>query len=146
MVEFALILPVLAFLLIGLVEVGRYASFSVRVSNAARAGAEFAAIRPSVTAYDSGDITNAACADAGLTCTASATENAMQVTSSVTCTYSDGTADSTCALPAKNSGLQRKMYVNVSVRASFTPLIRYPLLPSSVPMSAATTVQVDQGQ
>ena len=90
MVEFALLLPVLAFMLIGLVEVGRYASFSVRVSNAARAESEFAAIRPSVTAYDSSDITSAACTDAGLTCTASATQNAMQVTSSVTCTYSDG--------------------------------------------------------
>lgn len=146
MVEFALVLPLLSLLLIGLIETGRYAAFSVRVSNAARAGAQFASIRPSVTAYDTSGIVNAACNDAGLTCSDSYASNKMTVVTSVTCQYTDGSSDPTCALPAKNSGLQRKMYVNVTTSASFTPIIQYPLLPSSVPMSAATTVEVDQGQ
>lgn len=146
MVEFALLMPVIAFMLLGLIETGRYTALSVRVSNAARAGAEFASIRPSVTAYDGSDIVNAACADSGLSCTSSPSQNAMSVTSNVTCTFSDGSADPTCSLPAQGSGLQRKMYVHVTTTASFTPLIQYPLLPASVPMSAATTVEVDQGR
>jgi Flp pilus assembly protein TadG len=146
MVEFALVLPMMALLLVGVIETGRYTAFSLRVSNAARAGAVFASLRPSVTAYDSSDIANAACADSGLTCSSRSASNAITVTSNVYCTYSDGTSDPTCALPAKNSGLQRKMYVHVATSASFTPLLHYPLLPSSVPMSAATDVEVDQGQ
>lgn len=146
MVEFALILPLLSLLLIGLIETGRYAAFSVRVSNAARAGAQFASIRPSVTAYDRPGIVNAACADAGFTCADSSTTNAMTVVTNVNCQYTDGSADATCALPAKGSGVQRKMYVSVTTSATFTPIMQYPLLPSSVPMSASTTVEVDQGQ
>lgn len=146
MVEFALVLPMLALLVVGVVETGRFTAFSLRVSNAARAGAVFASIRPSVTAYDSSDIENAACADSGFTCSSTASSNTVTVTSNVYCTYSDGTADPSCALPAQGSGLQRKMFVHVATSASFTPLVHYPLLPSSVPMSAATDVEVDQGK
>jgi len=146
LVEFAFALPLLAMLVIGIAETGRYAAFSVRVSNAARAGAQFAQSQGERTAYQSTDIANAACADAGFTCSTSASPNVMVVTATPFCLYSDGTSDPSCALPAQGSGLQRLMYEKVTTSARFTPLINYPMLPASVAISSTTTMQVDQGQ
>ncbi len=43
MVEFAILAPVFVFLLIGLIEVGRFAFFGILAANAARAGAQYGA-------------------------------------------------------------------------------------------------------
>jgi Flp pilus assembly protein TadG len=51
-VEFALVLPFLLLLMLGVVEVGRYALFSLFVSNAARAGAVYGA--QNLTAFGNG--------------------------------------------------------------------------------------------
>ena len=145
-IEFAITLPLLVTLVMGIVEVGRYTAFSVRVSNAAHAGAQFAQSQGERTAYDSTDIFNAACQDSGFTCSSTASNNVMVISSSVVCTYSDGSADATCAEPGTGSTLQRKMYAQVTTSATFTPLLNYPLFPNNVPVSATTVMQVDQGQ
>jgi Flp pilus assembly protein TadG len=44
--ELALVLPILILLALGCVDYGRYAYYSVAVQNAARAGAEYAAMNP----------------------------------------------------------------------------------------------------
>lgn len=146
LVEFAIALPLLAMLVVGVVETGRYAAFSVRVSNASRAGAQFAQSQGQRTAYDTTDIVNAACADAGFTCASRARSNAMVVNATTFCQWSDGTADPSCGLPAKGSGLQRLTYEQVTATATFTPLLDYPIFPNAVPVSATTIMQVDQGQ
>jgi len=146
LVEFAIVLPLLVTLVIGIIETGRFAAFSVRVSNAARAGAQFAQSQGQRTAYDTADIASAACADAGFTCSSSARSNVMVVTATTICTFSDGSSDPSCDLPAEGSGLQRLTYEQVTASATFTPLLNYPLFPNSVPISATTTMQVDQGQ
>lgn len=146
LVEFAIALPLLATLVIGIIETGRFAAFSVRISNAARAGAQFAQSQGQRTAYDSTDIANAACADAGFPCSRTAAPNVMVVNATTFCLYSDGTSDPSCALPAQGSGLQRLTYEQVTASGTFTPLLKYPLVPSSLPISASTTMQVDQGQ
>lgn len=146
LVEFAIVLPLLATLVIGIIETGRFAAFSVRISNAARAGAQFAQSQGERTAYDTTDIANAACADAGFTCSSTASPNTMVVTVTNFCTYSDGTSDPACDPPAQGSGLQRLMYATVTASATFNPLLNYPLFPNSEQLSASTTMQVDQGQ
>ena len=62
MIEFALILPVLALLLIGVIEIGRFTYFSVLAANAARAGAQYGAQGPT-TAGDSTGMIAAATQD-----------------------------------------------------------------------------------
>ena len=42
-VEVALLLPILLLLLVGVIEIGRYAYFDILISNAARAGAQYGA-------------------------------------------------------------------------------------------------------
>ena len=41
LVEFALVVPLLALLLVGIIEIGRFAYFSIAVANAARAGVQY---------------------------------------------------------------------------------------------------------
>src|ERR1700730_5920845 len=43
LVELAFVLPVLLLLLVGIIEIGRFAYYSILVSNAARAGAQYGA-------------------------------------------------------------------------------------------------------
>jgi Flp pilus assembly protein TadG len=43
LVEFAILAPVIIFLLIGVIEIGRFAFFSILAANAARAGAQYGA-------------------------------------------------------------------------------------------------------
>ncbi len=62
MVEFAIIAPVFIFLLIGLIEISRFAFFALLAANAARAGAQYGA-QNTTTASDSASMTAAALTD-----------------------------------------------------------------------------------
>ena len=57
LIEFAIVLPLLMMLLIGLIEVGRLAYFTIEVSNAAHAGAHYGAISPTSTIQGMHDAT-----------------------------------------------------------------------------------------
>src|ERR1700734_3884295 len=61
--ELALLMPILCLLLLGIIEMGRYAEISILVSNAARAGAQYGA-QNIATAGDSAGIQAAALQDA----------------------------------------------------------------------------------
>jgi Flp pilus assembly protein TadG len=111
--EMALIAPLLLFLLVGLVEVGRYANFSILVSNAARAGVQYGA-QNLVTAADNVGMQNAATADANLGAV-------MTATGSHLCKCSDGSA-STC-LPTDCASSHRLVYVQVDTVATFTSML-----------------------
>lgn len=136
LVEFALVLPMLALLLIGIIETGRYLAFGVRLSNAAHAGAQFGA-QNHATARSSGDIQNAACNDSGFSCTSStpapghtAPPDTMLIQSTTFCSPS--------ATPCPNDSY----YVQVNTSANFRPLLRFPIFGTSVSMSAQATQQV----
>lgn len=146
LVEFAIALPLLAMLVVGIIETGRFAAFSVRISNAARAGAQFAQSQGQRTAYDFTDIAAAACADAGFQCSTTASTNVMVVNATTFCVYSDGTPDPPCNLPPQGTSLQRLTFERVTASGKFTPLLNYPFFPNPMPISATTTMQVDQGQ
>lgn len=111
--EMAIIAPLLAALLVGLVEVGRYASFAIMVSNAARAGVQYGA-QNLVTAADTTAMQNAATADgqniAGLTAVATQF-----------CKCADGSASS--CLPTDCSSSHRLVYVQVDTTGSFTSML-----------------------
>src|ERR1700722_2857907 len=62
LVELALVLPILLLLMIGIIEVGRFAYYSILVSNAARAGAQYGA-QGLVNAADAAGIQTAAAND-----------------------------------------------------------------------------------
>jgi Flp pilus assembly protein TadG len=65
LIEMAIALPMLIILLLGLIEVGRYADLAIVVASSARAGAIYGAQNP-VTAIDNSGIALAAQNDSGL--------------------------------------------------------------------------------
>ncbi|HKU81129.1 MAG TPA: TadE/TadG family type IV pilus assembly protein [Candidatus Tumulicola sp.] len=165
MVEFALTAPFLVLLALGLIEVGRYTAYSVVVGNAVRAGATVGAVSqavaeapPDPNQLNSSNMdylaSQTACNDAiqslkvgdpSFSCTSKGSivpTNALLITSSFSCTYSDGIARSGCALPP--TGVTRNMFITVSAAGKFKSLLNYPLLPKSAPVSAQTTIQVTE--
>jgi Flp pilus assembly protein TadG len=150
LVEFAIVVPILVLLVIGLIEVGRFTSYGIRLSNAAHAGATYGISRTAgQNAILSANVASAACSDSGFTCTSStpapghtASPDTMYISSSLSCSYSDGTVNSACPLPS--AGISRSMFIQVSTSASFKPLLKLPLMPNAVPMSANAVMQVGQ--
>ena len=149
LVEFAIVLPMMALLLIGLIETGRWLAFGIRLGNAAHAGAAWAATTSGGNFDNSGDIASAACNDSGFSCTTAtpqpghtASPDTMFITSGFSCTYSDGTTNANCPLPG--TGVTRNLFVTVSTSASFKPLLKYPYFPNNVPESATAVMQVSQ--
>src|SRR5579871_6183987 len=118
-VEVALLLPLLLFLLVGLIEVGRYAYFDILISNAARAGAQYGA-QSLIQAADVAGIRTAAQND-GLA--------AMTITATQQC------GCSAAALGGCPSGAvcpQPLVYVQVTATDTYNSLFRYPGIPRSL--------------
>jgi Flp pilus assembly protein TadG len=132
--EMAVIAPLLLLLLIGLVELGRFAQLSILVGNAARAGVQYGA-QNDVTALDNTGMQNAAAADAqnvsGLTALASHF-----------CKCADGTT-STCQ-PSDCAASHRLVYVQVDVTGSFQSLVHYGRVIPSLTIPGRAVLRVSQ--
>lgn len=139
LIEFALVLPVFIFMLVGIIEIGRYTYFSILAAHAARAGVQYAA-QNLQTAQDASlnvatsHTANAAAQDA---------QNlaAWAVHSSIVCTVNN--QPSPC--PANNAqsvSPNLVYYVKVQVTGNFNPMLRYPGIPTNVPIGATSIMRV----
>jgi len=136
LVELALVVPLLLLLLVGIIEIGRFAYYSILVSNAARAGAQYGA-QSLATAADAAGIVTAATSDAG-----SAT--GLTITSQQRCGcdgagLSGACPAAACALP--NHAL---VYVQVKAVGAFPSLFRYPGLPATINVTTVEEMRVAQ--
>jgi Flp pilus assembly protein TadG len=134
LLELALVLPILLLLLIGTIEVGRFSYYSILVSSAARAGAQYGA-QSLATALDTVGMTTAAKNDAqsiaGLT-----------ITANQVCGCSGaklGACPAICVLP--NHPL---VYVQVSVSGKFNSVFSYPGIPKSITVNSTEEMRVAQ--
>lgn len=136
-VEFAILAPVLIFLLIGLIEVGRYTYFAILASNAARAGVQYGA-QTTATAADISGIQTAAQNDgSGLP----SSWGTPAATNYCLVTNSDGSLGSAC--PATGTPQTNWTYfVRVTVSGTINPMIRFPGIPTAVPVSATAVMRV----
>ncbi len=133
MVEFAILAPVFVLLLIGLIEVGRFAFFGILAANAARAGAQYGAQTLS-TAADSVGITNAAKQDG---------QNLSNwgVQANDLCSVNGG-APAICPTPGAGPPTNTIYYVQVQVNGTFSSLLKYPGIPHSAQISGSSTMRV----
>jgi Flp pilus assembly protein TadG len=132
--ELAVIAPLLVILVIGLIEVGRFAQYSILVANAARAGAQYGAQNLG-TAADIAGMQAAAQSDGQNTAGLSAT--AIQF-----CRCADGTA-STCQ-PTDCSSSHRLVFVQVDATGTFQSILHFPYLPTSQTITSRSAMRVAQ--
>lgn len=130
--ELAIIAPLLLILIIGMIEVGRFAQYSILVANAARSGAQYGAQNLG-TAADFAGMQAAATADGQNTPGLSAT--AIQY-----CRCADGTA-STC-LPADCSTSHRLVFVQVDATGTFQSILHFPYVPTSQTITSRSAMRV----
>lgn len=140
LVEFALVVPVLMLLLIGLIEIGRFAYLGILVGNAARAGVQYGA-QSLTTALDAAGMRNAALNDGqnvpGLTAASPPPSSFCQCYNGTT-TTAIPCSQTTCPL----AGYHRNVYVQVTTHGAFTPLFHYPGLPTSFNLGRTATMRV----
>jgi Flp pilus assembly protein TadG len=145
LLEMALLTPFLLLLLLGIIEVGRYAELSIQVANAARAGVQYGA-QNLVTAADITGIENAAANDGqsvpGLQVSPPSDGYSAGY---VLCGCSGGstipsaTCPATCTAPS-----HQVVYVQVNTKGVFGSLFNYPGLPSSLTVTGKAQMQVAQ--
>ena len=130
MLEFALVLPILMVLLIGLVDLGRAGYLGILTANAARAGAQYGA-QSIFTSTDTTGMRSAAIADApGIGLTALPT---------TVCSVNGGGLTN---CPSNITGQTVVYYVKVHVTGTFAPLVRYPGLPTSINIVGDSVMRV----
>jgi Flp pilus assembly protein TadG len=137
LVELALVLPILLLLLVGTIEIGRFAYYSILVANAARAGAQYGA-QGLLTAADNAGMLTAAQNDGqnvtGLTVSAIQQCGCTGAGLSGTCPVAPP-----CTLP--NHSL---VYVEVTATGIFTSLFNYPGIPPSITLTSTEKMRVAQ--
>ena len=132
-VEFALATPLLATILTVLVDFGFGFYEKMQVEDAAQAGAQYALLY----GWDSTAIQNAvtnATPLSGLSATPAPTK---------TCGCPSGTSvtAATCGATCSN-GLSAGTYVTISAQATYTPLISYAVMGSTVTLSAQSVARI----
>jgi len=128
--EFAVVVPVLVLLLVGIFDYGWAVGLSTKLNSAARAGLQYAMKHPT----DSAGITYAAqnaTSDTTMTVGAPA----------LFCTCGSSTATpvpctSTCA------GTTLRYYVSLTTTQSYTPLVSYPGIGGTITMAGSAVIQV----
>jgi len=126
-----LLIPVIAFLLVAAGDWGRVFFARMELIGAARAGAAYGA-QNHITAADYSTMQT--------TATASAPDvKSVTATATSFCTCSTGGSVS-CTSPG--SCAQVQVFVQVDTSATFTTLLNYPGVPSSVPLHATAILPV----
>lgn len=146
-VEFAVIAPFLILMIVGVVDLSRYAYFSIQVANAARAGAAYGS-QNNVTAFNGDGMAAAVVADVS--------PNPIgTITASPAPTFLYGCYDTTSAslatpFPAATNasggcsvGTQIPVpYVKVSASGSLSSLIHAPFIPASINLTSTSIMRV----
>ena len=123
MLEFAFVAPLLAFLLVGMVDFGRGMAISMQLESAARSGAEYGSLFPQDTAGLQTAVIEAL--GPGLTLAA----GAVSAVSECRC------AGVVVACTATCNGIGAEMYLTVRVDHTYSPILPYPGIAASYPLS-----------
>jgi|SRR5579862_2821831 len=141
LMEFALLLPTLLLMGVGVVEVGRAIYYTIEVNNGATAGVQYG-VQTWVTALDTLGMQNASRSEASL--------SSMTSTATYGCTCDTGSGTScTYPVPITTScytisctGGQIVMCDQVTTQARITPLFAFPGLPTSYQANGHAVMRV----
>jgi len=130
-VEMAISLPVVALLLVVVGDFARVFYAAIGVASAARAGVQYGAENYH-NGGDTANIEQAALNDGK-------NISGLSATTSEFCECGGQTV--ACDPPQCS---QPQIFVTVTTTASFTPILKYPGLPSSIPLSSTAVMEVQQ--
>jgi Flp pilus assembly protein TadG len=133
--EMALMLPVLVVLLLVALDFSRLYYLAMEVTDAARAGAQFGSANGAAAQNTSGIETVACNSMADLSCTPGVNTTALNF-----CQCAGSSATISCTSPGGCTAVQN--FVTVTATATFKTVVSYPGIPSSVPVKASVTMQV----
>lgn len=140
LLEVAMLTPLLLLLTLGAIEIGRYASKSLSLGNAARAGVAYGA-QDHFYATDDAGITKAACQDFEGQNTCS-----LSITKAYVCQCDNGgTVNATpidCGTGSCPSGTREVVSLQVTAGGTFTSLFNYPGIPSQVTVTRSATMRL----
>lgn len=140
LLEVALLTPLLLLLTLGVIEIGRYASKSLSLGNAARAGVAYGA-QDHFFATDDAGITKAACQDFEGQDTCSLT-----ITKAYVCQCDNGgNVDASaidCGTGSCPSGTREVESLQVTAAGTFTSLFNYPGIPSQLNVTRSATMRI----
>jgi len=131
LVELALVLPIFLLLLAGTADFGRAYYAAIEVSSSAEAGAIYGTQQPTDTA----GIQSAAALDAA---------DVGNLTSTVVtgCQCADGTSvEPNCSIVPTSCSAGIVNYVQVTTNATYTPIIKYPGLPTSFALQGSARMR-----
>lgn len=130
--EFALMIPFLALMLLGIIDFGRACYLAIEVSTAASTGALYG----TQNYTDTTGMQNAATGDAP-------DVSGMTAAATYGCECSDGShvTVSCSTQPSCGSGTNVVNYVSVTTSATYTPIIRWPGIPSPIALSGAAKLR-----
>jgi Flp pilus assembly protein TadG len=136
LLEVALVTPLLLLLAVGIIEIGRYAYYSILVADAARAGAQYGA-QNLATAADNAGIRAAAENDG---------QNLapLNVTVQHECGCTGSSIGGACPATSCASPNHALVYVKVTVSGKFNSLFKYPGIPSSISCDSTELMRVAQ--
>lgn len=124
LLEFALVLPVLAFMMVGLVDFGRGMAIAMALESAARSGAEYGSLFPQDTVGLQTAITDAL--GPGLTASSVSTVKQCRCV---------GVVVSDCNLACNGGGTE--MYLRILVNFNYSPILPYPGIASNFPIEGS---------
>ena len=140
LVEVALLFPFLVLMMLGVIELGRYAYIGILVGNAARAGAAYG-IESLPQSVDTVNILLAAQNDFQ-----NNGQSGLTVTSSVACGCDSGGSVTSSACVGAGSGKCASghwvVIVSVTASGTFNSLFNYPGIPSSITISRTSSMRV----
>lgn len=133
LVEFALMIPFLALLLVGVIDFGRAYYVNVEVSNAAYTGALYG----TQNYTDITGMQNAATGDAP-------DVPGVAATATYGCECSDGTNPVASCTSQPSCSVNVVNYVQVTTTATYKPILPWPGIPSSLTMQGSARLRAGQ--
>jgi len=133
LVEMALVSPLFLLLTFGTVDFGRAFYLAIEIAGGARAGASYGSQNPNDTTGIQASAQNAA----------PDVPNLSVPTPTYGCECADGTnySASCSVIPTCSGGLNYVYRVNVTVNGTYTPLVRWPGIPSSMTLSSSASMR-----
>jgi Flp pilus assembly protein TadG len=135
MLEAGLALPVLILMACGAMDFARVFVAGIVVESAARAGGQFGSLnvgKTDETAINEAGINDAS--NQGLT--------GVAVTSRTFCGCVSGTSEVSCSTGTCSGGELPSGYVETTATYAFRPMVNYPGIPQSIPLSSTTRFRV----